>query len=95
MEQIQFFAPEPYPKIEVAKPDVAFAKKLLLPCSKEFLADVSKSYSPNSLKLRAMSSPSILISTEGDLSLNSSSRTSAASSTVRPPTGTPQTDMPL
>lgn len=29
MEQIQFFAPEPYPKIEVAKPDVAFAKKLL------------------------------------------------------------------
>ena len=30
MEQIRFSAPEPYPKIEVTKPDIAFAKKLLL-----------------------------------------------------------------
>ncbi len=29
MEQIRFSAPEPYPKIEVEKPDIAFAKKLL------------------------------------------------------------------
>ena len=30
MEQIRFSSPEPYPKVEVTKPDVAFAKKLLL-----------------------------------------------------------------
>ncbi len=29
MEQIRFSAPDPYPKLEVARPDVPFAKKLL------------------------------------------------------------------
>lgn len=30
MERIQFFAPDPYPKIEVERPDIPFAKKLLV-----------------------------------------------------------------
>ena len=29
MEQIQFSAPDPYPKLEVERPDIPFAKKLL------------------------------------------------------------------
>ena len=35
MEQIRFSAPEPYPKIEVTRPDTAFAKKLLFAFASE------------------------------------------------------------